>query len=709
MQLTPANQAQQPVAPTAPGAAPIPAPAFPSPPTHDSSWERPAVASALPDAWTVRLVDGAQTTSHQGGPITPVLATGITPLPADLPPGTNPFPAGSPVDAGLQWLVNFDAAVAAGMALKIPLTPDQRARGFDRIFVYGLRTVGAGGGSDLGDLLDAHHYTDGFALVPQGSPTKNTTDASSAYSRKDPDYDASFAYERQAPLTQQPTCDGNVFARLVGLDAAHLAHTQYADGVNSQSGTDMLTALWPATLGYFLPQMMDPVFSASQIEAAREYVAANTTPRGPAPAFRVGTTPYGVLPVTSLKRYRPPRLEPPAATVEMGLVTFILRLWPAWLASSTDVPHMQNTGDPDAQLIGLLGMDASSTNFRGRQVFGADFLWNYMIFLGFALPDMNAWVAGALPPGRLLLDSLGFGAWDPRVIHLGLSGNSFPVSCPTVQSGPLSETDALKADANIGGGKTVNYIQWLRQASVSDIQAQNYPGALPTSLLYMILRQSLIIAYANLAAQGEVAAARLAASQFREIELVGFPQPTPPATPPIGKWELLARPSVPNPALTWADYLVALNPSPGSSFDQLIGLRASLDRLAALPTAELDRLLTEWLDASSHRLDVWASTVANAILNRVRANNNAGLHLGAFGWLEEVRPSPQRAKVDGADLALVQKLDALRAQRVPKRASSSHAVAASGRQRRLHLCAVRRPGGGRRDLAQRLHDARRDP
>jgi hypothetical protein len=667
LQMTPTNQAQQPTAPAQSGVAPNPAPIFPSPPTRSSSWTQAAVASALPDAWTVVLVNGAVTSSHQGSSITPVLAIGFTPLqqPSNLPPGTNPFPAGSPVDTGLQWIVDFDIAVTAGMALKISLTADQRARGFDRIFVYGLRTTGAGGSSDLGDLLDAHHYTDGFALVPQGSPTKNTSDASSAYSRKDPDYDASFAYERQAPLTQQSNCDGNVFANLIGVDPAHLAHTQYADRVNNQSAQDMLRALWPATLGYFLSQMMDAVFQPAQIESGREYVAANTMPRGAVPAFRIGITPYGVLPVTSLKRYKPPRPEQPFETLELGLVNFVSRLWPGWLASSANAPHMQNSGDPDAQLIDLLGMDASSMNFRGRQVLGNDFLWNFMAFLGLPLAVMQAWLAAELSPGRLLLDSLNYNTWDPRVIHAGLSGKSFPISYPTVQSGPLSETDPLKADAAIGGGTKVNYIEWLRQASVADLQNQNYPGTRPTSLLYMILRQSLVLAYVNLAAQGEVAAGRLVPSQFREVELVGFPLQTQPANPPVGNWDLLARPSVPNPALTWGDYLVGLiNPPPNSPYGQLVALRASLDRLAALPTAELDRLLTEWLDACSHRLDVWASTIANAILNRTRGDNN-GLHLGAFGWVEEIRPSPKRAEVQGTELAAVQSLDALRAQRVP--------------------------------------------
>ena len=94
-------------------------------------------------------------------------------------PARGAFPPGQPVDAGMQWLVDFDTAVKAGMALKIPLTAEQRATGFDRIFVYGLRTQGTSGTDAFSSLLDAHHYTDGFSLVPQGAPTNNTPDADS--------------------------------------------------------------------------------------------------------------------------------------------------------------------------------------------------------------------------------------------------------------------------------------------------------------------------------------------------------------------------------------------------------------------------------------------------------------------------------------------------------------------------------------------------
>jgi hypothetical protein len=652
LQMQPTNLAQQPVNPVPDGANPNPAPVYPQPPVRQSSWTEPAIADALPDAWTVVTVSSGQTAQFRGGPITIDLAVGLT-------PGGGVFAPGSPVDPGMKWLVDFDTALSVGMALKIPLTADQRAKGFDRIFVFGLRTKGATNDTFAG-LLDAHHYTDGFSIVPQGAPTNNTLDASSAYSRKDPNYEISFAVERQGPLTQQSASDGNVFASLLGIDPAHLAHVGYADGFGARNGQDMLTTLWPATIGYFLSQMMYSVFTPDEIASARQYVLANAAPRGLCPAFRVGKTPYGVLPVTSLRRYRPLG-DSAQSSIEPGLVNWLTRLWPNWLASAANAPHMQNTGDPDKELVNLLGMDASSMSFRGRQVLGDEFLWNYVNFLGISIPVLNPWWALHLVRGRQLLDTYGYNQWDPRVIHLGMAETGFPIGLPTVQAGALSETDPLNADANLGGGKTGNYIQWLRQASITDLQADNYPGPKPISLLYKILRQSAILDYVVLAAVAEIGAGRLQLSQFREVEIVGIAPATPPPAPTLSVWELLARPSVPNPLLSWADYLGSLNPPPLSPFARLTQFRASMDRLALLPTAELDRLLTETLDACSHRLDVWASAVPNAILQRTRnVIQNQASHLGAFGWVEEVRPNTPPPPVQGTELGRVQALDQLR-------------------------------------------------
>jgi hypothetical protein len=657
--LTPANLAQQPPNAAPSGTAPVPAPTFPTVTLRDSSWEKTATANALPDAWTILLVEGTVTSLHRGSPITPSLAV-------NLAPNGGAFPAGSSVDAGLQWMVDFSAAIAAGMALKIPLTQQQRSAGFDQIFVYGLRSNDANASQTFADLLDAHHYTDGFALLAPGSATNNTPDAPSSYSRKDPGFELSFATERSAPLTANANCDGIGFASAVGIASTYLDHVAGADNTGALNGTDMLRALWPSTLGYFLSQMMAGVFTPDVIEQARQYTLAYAVPRGPVAAFRVGRTPYGVLPVTSLANYQPAGSVAGIGEqtlvennlVEPNLVNFVRKLWPTWLASSANAPHMQRGGDPDQNLMSVLGVDASSMNFQGRPVLGNTFIWNFFNFLGVPQAFQGQLWKDYQLPGLLLLQSYGY-AWNPRVLTLGFDEKSFPVQFSTVQDGALSETAALNADADLGGVLKGNYINWLAAASVTDIQAENYPGPKPTSLLYKILRQSILLQYSNLAGMDEVRAGKLAIAQIQETEIIGIQKTVTTLTP----WQVLSRPSNPNPALTWADYLLTKSFAAGSSFAELNDVRASLSRLAALPTAELDRLLTETLDSCSHRLDVWATAVATALLQRTRNNQNNAVNLGCYGWVEDVRAEAGRTPVEGTELQMVQRLDQSRQQK----------------------------------------------
>jgi len=651
--MTPTNASAQPAAATAGGSAPSVAPIYPTPATRQSSWEKTSIADALPNSWTVVTIAGTQTNRYVGSPITANLAIGPTPR-------AGAFPPGSPVDAGMKWIVDFDTALAAGMALKIPLTAAQRAAGFDRILVYGLRSDD--GGAVLAGLLDAHHYSDGFALVPQGSPTNNTTDASSAFSRPDPNYEISFATERSAPLNANAQGDGAAFARVTGVNSSYLAHVASADATGVLNGTDMLTATWQGTLGYFLNQAMASVFTSTQVEDARNYVLANAIPRGPAPAFRVGRTPYGAVPVTAMSKYA--ASKSPVPSTEAGLVNLVQKLWPTWLASSASAPHMQPSGDPDAELTSILGMDASSMTFRGRQVLGDSLLWNYGEFLGLSIVTINQWWGDHILRGRQLLDSYGETSWDPRVIHMGMPATSYPINLPTVQAGTLSETNPLNADASLTGGQKGNYIQWIRQASVADLQAENYPGPKPTSLLYLTLRASMLLEYLDTATASETALGRMQIGQISEAEIIGVAPRPSDQTAQLTPWEVLARPSAANPKLTYGDYLTTVNAGGVANLSRLALTRASLDRLALLPTAELDRLITETFDACSHRLDVWASAVANAILNRTRAANVTTSHLGCFGWVEDVRPAAPRAPVRDTELQQVQSLDTLRAQKI---------------------------------------------
>jgi hypothetical protein len=629
-------------------------PQFPTPATRPSSYEKAPVARALPDAWTVVLERAGERRTVQGATITPDLAVG-------LDPHDGTFPDGLPVDAGMRWLVDFDEAERAGMGVRIPLTPDELTSGFDRIVVFGVRDAGGTNGNEvLEALLDAHHYTDGLALVPQGAPTNNTSDASSAYSTVDPDQSISYSVEVGADLAADPAADGPMLASALGLPAPTFAHVRGADGYGDQHGTDMLTALWPATFGYFLDQMMAPQFTPDQQDAARTFALATVRPRGPLPAVRVGATPYGVLPTTSLSAVPVSlRRAEGDARARAVLAQLCRLLLPAWQAGVGLVPHIGATADPDDDLVHVLGMDASSLDYRARRVIGDNVLWNMMTFLDPNGPS-SEWWDEHLARGRALLDSLGLTAWDPRVIHTAMGRDSYPVPYPSVQDAPLSETDPLVDDATLDGAP-VNYITWLAHAPMADVWAENYPGPKPTSILYRVLRQSILRECVTQAGRAQVESGTLAVTALREVELVNVQ----PNAPTITARDIVERPVAVGATMTWAEYLDTFEPPPESPIARLADMRAAMDRLAKLPTAELDRTLAETLDSASHRLDVWITAISTSLLAEQRAaapEQGPSLHMGAYGWVENVMPAAPQPALTGVDAEAVTRLDRARLQ-----------------------------------------------
>ena len=198
-----------------------------------------------------------------GRPIADTLVLG--PDPNDLGAGD---PA-APLGPAAQWLVDFDRAVAGGMALRIPLAEADRG-GLDRLLVLGLRATADGTESArrLSALLDAHHYTDGLALVPPGAPTNNTQSVRSAWAPAGDDPAVSLRNERGASLVTSGS-DGNLLARALGIAADPLTHAAGAGGVAIAAERQMRTALWPVTWGYLLDQLVGGLSDDAVVDGPR--------------------------------------------------------------------------------------------------------------------------------------------------------------------------------------------------------------------------------------------------------------------------------------------------------------------------------------------------------------------------------------------------------------------------------------------------------
>ena len=87
----------------------------------------------------------------------------------------------------------------------------------------------------------------------------------------------------------------------------------------------------------------------------------------------------------------------------------------------------------------------------------------------------------------------------------------------------------------------------------------------------------------------------------------------------------------------------------------------ALQRLKAQPTARLERAFADHVDCCSYRLDAWLLALVNYQLATMRRTHEGqegpprqGIYLGAYGWLEDVRPKSQPSSpvtLDDPDLA----------------------------------------------------------
>ena len=222
--------------------------------TRTSSWSRPPQAAALPTRWIALARTGDEVMRAVGAPLSAgSLSAGIGPA-ADGT-GSTPLPG---------WMTDFTAAIDAGLGLELPLGPiTQAQRKLDLLLVYGVTESGdpAAGAAQLTSLLDSHYYTDGVTYLAPGTPTNNTAGTPSAYMPSSPDYLA--AYRVQAADTVPAgadTCACRLAAAL-GLPLADtgahaIALAAGASEADESIARAMNTALYAATWGYFLGQML---------------------------------------------------------------------------------------------------------------------------------------------------------------------------------------------------------------------------------------------------------------------------------------------------------------------------------------------------------------------------------------------------------------------------------------------------------------------
>ena len=509
-------------------------PAFPDLGEPATTTRTPRVR-LLPDRWVATAYAGGVVVAvATGRDIEPDLAIGPD-LEADVAID-HEQPA---VDAGMRWMIDFDRAEAAGMSLRLTLpTP-----AVDVLLVAGVASGDRS--AALAAQLDAHRYTDGLAFLPPASATNNTAAGRTPYQEPDPQHEKSFTREWE-DTEPTPVSNAGLASKAFGIRSfSRLAAGPDRDDASARA---MATALWPATWGYFLSQMVG--FDGTGLTlAGRDWVRAHALehvrPGGSLPVLRVGRQPYGILPVTSLDSWT----TTDAAGTRLRDV--LIRLRDAvFRPASRGVLRVGRTDDPSADLVDVLQAGALASSYRLRALMGEHFLQHLRAFLGEDLDAVRFWPRLVQLTSRLPTQ-LGLGV--PALAHAAYEGVAREITTPLIG--------------------TPSYIRELLAVTDPETLAAPVPSErLP--ILHALLRHALLREYAEAAAR---ALDPTNPALLRDAELVD-----------------LMPSRIPTPTWSW---LRVQRTAGGLVRDALAGdpvlaeFRGALRTLAATPVPALERHL----------------------------------------------------------------------------------------------------------------------
>jgi hypothetical protein len=645
----------------------------PDPPPKPSSWSQAPQIKQFPERFVaIGYRDGKQVLEE------------ITKHPVATPLYVGPDPAADPKDSihpdgeklvtpdELLWLVDFERAVEAGVGLEIDLDDASAREGFDRLLVLGVQLAhdDEEGKGALEALLHNHHVgRSGLSLIPQGTPTHNTTGATSGYTRLD-DADQSFDDRKKAPLftpSEDPNekRDGQWLAEALGIDSVQLQGVHGAGGVDQQRARAMQRALWPATLGYWMDKMLTPVFDDETVAQTRAFFSGWVSGRGSVPAVRIGTQAYGVLPTTAFSRIRwldekPPGIaalrEPAPTRAFLARVLALLRAVDAdWTAMSSAAAHVSRDGDPHQTLLDVVGLHPDSAEFHWRYSESLKHLYNVINLYGFGPEFWNSWQqAGLQAEAAALLGRLGYEGPRPDILEHVFMRDSGLIDV-VVDDRPPSETEPVREYTD----DHRNYIRWLIDAASASLDAvtaeEGFSGNdSPRALLYLYLRTALTLGYYDTSYELHKSAGFLAAEELLAMK----PEPTfihvdPEAKESESRFAALYKvePRITeSPGMLISEFiaanLVKLGEAAGLA-DQIEALRV----LEQAPTAELERLFAEHVDILSYRFDAWLLGLVSHRLQKLRAaspvaaandepgSGGGGVYLGAYAWVEDLRPA----------------------------------------------------------------------
>lgn len=620
-------------------------------------------ADILPDRFVVLSYSGGVKVHEVvGRPIPDDLVLGPDAAQADTWLTRDPATGKMNVPDALRWLVDFDAAVDAGMGVRIPLAAPFDSAGFDRVVAVGVRsaTPPEAGPATLERLLAKHRDGDGCGLLRAGTPTNNTDSALSGWQPASGDVDQLFTIADAPPeIAPKPgllgLSDGGRLVDLLGLSTEFVRRLPNAAATDVAEAIAMNRAAAPGTLDDFVAEFLETAVAPATAGRLHRFFVDWVSGRGLYPALRVGRQPYGIVVTSAWDRFAYPELHARGVVdhdVRQRLLALLRAHRPRWAALGAAAAHAgAPAADPFQRLLTIVGLLASSSEFVSRKAVSDEYVRQRLRFGGARAPAIQAWFDElARARDRSLAASgvpNGPGPVDPLLAFITFLDHTDDWRLPIVDRDPKVPLSEREPIGTFDGSR--NYLHWLGQVSRADLVAQRFIGAdgasvaAPSALLYVLLRHALLAALES----GTLEAAATFGQAFFDVVDRDPPIVNVGTAQHVLRRDYLevdaAQLGLSAKPTALGDWTLATARLPGvkpAATTRVAEVHEATTALAGLPTARLERLLAEHIDLCSYRLDAWITALYAERLAELRGEGeDRGLYLGGYGWVENLRPS----------------------------------------------------------------------
>ena len=324
-----------------------------------------------------------------------------------------------------------------------------------------------------------------------------------------------------------------------------------------------------------------------------------------------------------------------------------------WSDLALGVSRVGGSGDAHQILLDILGLHPDSAEYYWRYSQSLTELYNVINLWGLGPQFWNALVElGLQASGTALLARLGDPNPNPDLLQHAFFTESGLVQT-VVDDRPSSETDPVRAYTDDGR----NYLQWLADtasASLDDVVAERgFTGDVsPRALLYLYLRHAVLLGYYDTSYHLHRTAGFLTPVQLAAMKPEApFIHVDTSAGASESRYAALYKvePRITTSSTQLVSDYIASNLAGLSEAADLADEIAALRQLADASTAELERLFAEHVDTCTYRLDAWLLGLPSFQLEQMRASAPAaaarragggtGCYLGAYAWVEDLRPS----------------------------------------------------------------------